>query len=48
MATARYIIMNHEEPLTLLVGVACMAGLFAIRRFLVRRSEMSQELVEID
>lgn len=48
MATARYIIMNHDDPMTLLIGVICVAGLFAIRRFLVRKSEMSEELVEID
>lgn len=48
MATARYIIMNHENPVTLLIGVVCMGGLFAIRRFLIPRSELTLDLVEIE
>ena len=48
MATARYIIMNHEDPLTLLIGVVCVAGLFAIRRFLIPRSELTLDMVEIE
>jgi hypothetical protein len=26
--------------------IACIAGLFAIRRFLIRRTELKEELVE--
>ena len=48
MATARHIIMNHDDPLTLLIGILCIAGLFATRRFLIRRSEMTEDLVEIE
>ena len=48
MATARYIIMNHEDPMTLLIGVVCVAGLFAIRRFLIPRSELTLDMVEIE
>ena len=48
MATARYIIMNHDDPLTLLIGILCIAGLFATRRFLIRKSEMTEDLVEIE
>ena len=48
MATARYIIMNHEDPMTLLIGVLCVGGLFAIRRFLIPRSELTLDLVEIE
>lgn len=48
MATARYIILNHEDPITLLIGVVCVAGLFAIRRFLVPKNEMQEELVETE
>ena len=48
MAPARYIIMNHEDPLTLLVGVFCVGGLFAIRRFLIPRSELTLDMVEIE
>lgn len=46
MATARYIILNHHSHWTLLVGILCIGGLFAIRRFLIRPSEMKEELVE--
>ena len=48
MATARYIIMNHENPMTLLVGVLCVGGLFAIRRFLIPRSDLTLDMVEIE
>lgn len=48
MATARHIIMNHNDPVTLLIGIVCIGGLFATRRFLIRRSEMTEDLVEID
>ena len=48
MATARYIIMNHEDPMTLLIGVVCVGGLFAIRRFLIPRSELTLDMVEIE
>ena len=48
MATARHIIMNHNDPVTLLIGIACIAGLFATRRFLIRHNEMTEDLVEID
>ena len=45
MATARQIIISHDN-ITLLLGVVCIAGLFATRRFLIRRSELEKELVE--
>jgi len=48
MATARHIIMNHNDPVTLLIGILCIGGLFATRRFLIRRSEMTEDLVEIE
>ena len=48
MATARHIIMNHNDPFTLLIGIVCIGGLFATRRFLIRRSEMTEDLVELD
>lgn len=48
MATSRHIIMNHESHWTLLIGVVCIAGLFATRRFLIRRSEMTEDLVEME
>ena len=48
MATARHIIMNHNDPFTLMIGIFCIAGLFATRRFLIRRSEMTEDLVELE
>lgn len=48
MATARYIIMNHDNPITLLIGILCIAGLFATRRFLIRKGEMTEDLVEME
>ncbi|MBR3972561.1 MAG: hypothetical protein IKJ99_01255 [Oscillospiraceae bacterium] len=48
MATARHIIMNHSDPITLLVSVICVAGLFATRRFLIPRNEMTLDLVELE
>ena len=48
MATARHIIMNHNDPITLLIGIVCIGGLFATRRFLIRSSEMTEDLVELE
>ena len=48
MATARHIIMNHENPITLLIGVICVGGLFATRHFLIPRNELTEDLVEIE
>ena len=48
MATARYIIMNHDDAVANLIGIACIAGLFATRRFLIPRNEMKEEMVETE
>lgn len=48
MATARHIIMNHDDQWTLLIGIICIAGLFATRRFLIPRNEMTEDLVELE
>ena len=48
MATARHIIMNHDNDWTLLIGIICIAILFATRRYLIRRSEMTEDLVELE
>lgn len=48
MATSRQIIMNHDNHWTLLIGTICIAGLFATRRYLIRRSEMKEELVDTE
>ena len=48
MATARHIIMNHEDPITLLIGIVCVGSLFATRHFLIPREELTEDLVEIE
>lgn len=47
MATARQIIMSHDDNWGLLIGIVCIAVLFAVRRFLIPRSELKEELVDI-
>ena len=48
VAITRQVILNHDNVFSNLVCVACIAGLFAIRRFLVRRSELKEEMVEME
>ena len=48
VAITRQVILNHENVWSNLICVICIAGLFAIRRFLVRRSELKEEMVEMD
>lgn len=48
VAITRHVILNHDNPWSNLACVACIAGLFATRRFLIRRSELKEELVETE
>ena len=48
VAITRHVILSHDNPWANVASVACIAGLFAIRRFLIRRSELKEELVEIE
>ena len=48
VAITRHVVLTHEDPLANMASVACIAGLFAIRRYLVRRSELKEEMVEIE
>ena len=48
VAITRQVILSHDEYWSNLACVACIAGLFAIRRFLIRRSELKEELVEAE
>ena len=48
VAITRHVILSHDDPWSNLACIACIAGLFAIRRFLVRRSELKEEMVEIE
>ena len=48
VAITRHVILNHDEPWSNVACIACIAGLFAIRRFLIRRHELKEEMVEIE
>ena len=48
MAISRQVILNHNEPLSNLACVICIAGLFATRRFLIPKKEMKGELSEVE
>ena len=48
VAITRQIVLNHSNPWADLALVACIAGLFAIRRFLIRRSELQEDMVELE
>ena len=48
VAISRQVIMNHDDPLSNLACIACIAGLFATRRFLIPKHEMKIELSEVD
>ena len=48
VAITRQVILNHDDVWTILICVICIAGLFGIRRFLVRHEELKEEMVEQD
>ena len=48
VAITRHVVLSHDDPWSNLACIGCIAGLFAIRRFLIRRSEMKEEMVEMD
>lgn len=48
VALARQVILYHENPLSNLVCVACIAGLFATRHFLIPKNELTVELSEVE
>jgi len=47
VAIARQVILSHDNPWSNVASVLCIAGLFAIRRFLIPRGEMTVELSEM-
>lgn len=47
VAISRQVIITHNSPVTILVCVLCIAGLFATRRFLIPRQDMTVELSEV-
>ena len=48
VAITRHVVLSHENPWSNIASIACIAALFAVRRYLIRRSELKEELVEID
>ena len=48
VAITRYVILSHDDYWSNVASVACIAGLFAIRRFLVHHNELQEELVDVE
>ena len=48
VAITRHVILSHDDPWSNVACVACIAGLFAIRRYLIRRNELKEEMVEME
>ncbi|MBQ6889441.1 MAG: hypothetical protein IJN53_00195 [Oscillospiraceae bacterium] len=48
VAISRQVILSHDNPMSNLACVACIAGLFAIRRFLIPKAQMTIELSEVE
>ena len=48
VAIARHVILSHDDPLSNVACVVCIAGLFAIRRYLIPKKAMKVELSEVE
>ena len=48
VAITRHVVLSHDDPWSNLACIACIGGLFAIRRYLIRRSELKEEMVEVE
>lgn len=48
VAISRQVILSHNDPLGNIACVACIAGLFAIRRYLIPKKEMKVEMSEVE
>lgn len=47
VAISRQVIISHEDPVSNVCCVLCIAGLFATRHFLIPRKEMTIEMSEV-
>ena len=47
VAIARQVIISHDDPVSNLCCVVCIAGLFATRHFLIPKNEMTIEMSEV-
>ncbi len=48
VAISRHVILNHDNPISNIACVLCIAGLFATRRYLIPKKEMKVELSEVE
>ena len=48
VAISRQVIVSHDDPVSNLCCVLCIAGLFATRHFLIPRREVNLEMSELD
>ena len=48
VAIARQVIVSHDSPVSNVCCVLCIAGLFAIRRFLIPKAQMTLEMSEVE
>lgn len=42
LAISRHVIINHTDPVSTIVCVVCIAGLFAVRRFLIPKEDLKK------
>ena len=47
VAISRQVIVSHDNPISNVCCVLCIAGLFATRHFLIPRKEMTMEISEL-
>ncbi len=47
VAISRQVIISHEDPISNVCCVLCIAGLFATRHFLIPKKEMNVEMNEV-
>ena len=47
VAIARQVIISHDDPISNVCCVLCIAGLFATRHFLIPKNEMTIEISEV-
>ena len=47
LAIARQVIISHDDPISNVCCVLCIAGLFATRHFLIPKNEMTIEMSEV-
>ncbi len=48
VAISRQVIVNHNNWLSNIVCVICIAGLFAIKRYLIPKDDMKEEISKVE